>query len=66
MYPTPLLLKIEDLHPEYEGRIHDIIFWLFWSGIYIPSDGSTTAKQDLLSHAPMYVLLVVLILERIA
>ena len=54
--------SLKKLHPEYESNINESIFWIFWCGLYkTPEDIS-----DMNKHLPVYVMLVLLILEKIA
>ena len=62
MYPTPLLTKVKGLHPEYTGTIHELIFWLFWGGLY----KNPEQINEMNSHLPVYIMLVLLIIEKIA
>lgn len=61
MYPTPLLVTLKKLLPEYEETIDKNIFWFFWTGVYIsPRDIYNVGK-----HAPLYYLLALLVIEKL-
>ena len=66
MYPTPLLGEIHDDYTGDNTSIKDgidkAIYWLFWSGLYVaPEDLKNYAKK-----ASIYIMLIVLILEKVA
>lgn len=60
MYPTPLMPELKNKLPEYTEQINNTIYWLFWSGIY----AAPSTKSDSKSHAPLYVILILLIFEK--
>lgn len=64
MYPSPLLNQLKsDMFPNIDNAsIDSLMFWLFWTGLYIPPlEGQKTASQ-----APLYGLLVLLIIEKMS
>ena len=66
MYPTPLLGSIQSQYGQgnatFTQAIDDAIYWLYWAGLYVaPEDLKNYAKK-----APIYVMLIVLILEKVA
>ncbi len=63
MYPTPIFTELKQkMTPSQRTFTDDSIFWLFWAGIYV-GPGDTT---NLASHAPLYVMLILLIIEKSA
>jgi hypothetical protein len=63
MYPTPILTDLKQkMTPDQQVVTNDAIFWLFWSGIYIsPED-----VYNIGNHAPLYIMLILLIFEKSA
>lgn len=63
MYPTPILTNLKDkMTPSQRTTTDNSIFWLFWSGVYVgPKESSSMAN-----HAPLYLMLILLILEKSA
>lgn len=69
MYPTPILTSLKSNIEEskdpnapitYTEFTNNSIFWLFWSGVYMsPEDVNSYSN-----HAPLYVMLILLILEK--
>lgn len=61
MYPTTLLQDYKEVHQESAAKINQATFWLFWTGIYVAPSNSS----QLVSHGPMYILITVLIVDKI-
>lgn len=63
MYPTPILSQLKTkMSPAQQAWTDKSIFWLFWAGIYVGPDDTTS----LANHAPLYAMLVLLIMEKSA
>jgi hypothetical protein len=44
----------------YASTINNAIFWLFWSGLYKSQEN----LDNILTHIPLYVMMILLILEK--
>jgi hypothetical protein len=61
MYPTPLISEFGKVQQAAEATITQAKFWLFWTGIYVAPNNSS----QLQSHGPMYILITILIFDKI-
>lgn len=61
MYPTPLLQNYLNINPDASEKIQEATYWLFWCGIYVAPNNSS----QLQSHGPIYILITVLIIDKI-
>ena len=65
MYPTSILNSLKLMHSDqadYVAQIEGVKYWLFWFGLYTTQKGS----QDVTNLAPVYVLITVLVLDKIS
>lgn len=61
MYPSPILTSVSKIHPESTSSIETAIYWLFLTGIYVNPDN----KSIFSSHMPLYIMLTLLVLEKV-
>jgi hypothetical protein len=62
MYPTPMMSDIVEKHPTFEESVDKAIYWLFWIGAYV----SPNASANNPTHIPIYIMILVLVLDRVS
>ena len=61
MYPSPILTSVSKIHTESTSSLETAIYWLFLTGIYVNPDN----KSIFSSHMPLYIMLTLLVLEKV-